>query len=80
MNREMINIVCDTHWLSHTVISVNDEVVAEVIEIRSGELKPQSMQYLAAAGERLASEGFHFGSAPSLAEAWIRFEFRKVKH
>lgn len=78
MQREIINIVRDTPWLSHATIAVGGEVVAEVIEIRTGAWKPESMEYLLSAGSRLDGLGFRFQSAPSLAENWIRVEFKKV--
>lgn len=78
MQREIINIVRDTPWLSHAIIAIDGEVVAEVLEVRTGTWKPESMEYLMAAGSRLDSLGFRFQTAPSLAESWIRIEFKKV--
>lgn len=79
MKQELIDIVIDTHWLSHCVVRHGAAIVREVIEVRMGEWRFDAMAYLEAEGSRLAREGFEFTASPQLAEQWARFEFRRIK-
>lgn len=79
MNGSSVTFVRDEPWLSHVVIRHGDRVEREVIEIRSGEWKPELIQYLEMEGNRLDLAGYKFQTEPATSSHWMRFVFKKER-
>lgn len=77
MRRESVTLIRDEAWLSHAVIQRGEIVEREVIEIRSGEWRPELIAYLATEGDRLSAAGYRFQTEAVGAEHWMRFVFKK---
>lgn len=79
MRGESVTLIKDEAWLSHAVIRCGGLIEREVIEIRTGEWKPDLFQYLTTEGDRLTRAGYRFQTEPIGAERWMRFVFRKER-